>query len=323
MKETRTSENQRRSQYRAIYELLFQNPRIYIKTISSKLGADPAVTGRRMKEAFDLGYIAGPEIRKRSYANLKEYMYFVNYTSSVKPFLTLMQDETITYHATMSGFANFWIISKKEIHVEDGLVVGGPRSDYYMSFAPGHSWETALQVMRKKVDTFQPGDYEPKGTIKTRWDENVEWNATDEILFREFKHNLRKKLSPVMKKHQVSGEKLYDWLGRLTECCTITTSFFPDGFSTYDSYLFMFETDYEDFVIDLFSELPTSSLFFKVSNRLFLYAQVSGRLVRFVNIQDSRIGQLQIPLLMEDLLEKGILRSEAHAIMEYDWWKNL
>jgi DNA-binding Lrp family transcriptional regulator len=311
VKETRTSENQRRRQYRAIYELLFQNPRIYIKTISSKLGADPAVTGRRMKEAFDLGYIAGPEIRKRSYANLKEYMYFVNYTSSVKPFLTLMQDETITYHAAMSGFANFWIMSKEEIDVEGGLVVGGPRSDYYMSFAPGHSWETALQIMRRKVDTFHPRDHEPKGIIKTRWDEKVEWNAIDEILFREFKHNLRKKLSPVMKKHQISGEKLYEWLGRLPECCTITTSFFPDGFSTYDSYLFMF------------SELPTSSFFFKVSGRLFLYAQVSGRLVRFVNIQDSRIGQLQIPLLMEDLLERGILKSEAHAIMEYDWWKNL
>ena len=321
MKETRTSEKQRKKQYRTIYELLFYTPRIYVKTVSSKLGVDPSVASRRMKEAFDLEYIAGPHIRKRSFSNMMEYMYFVNCKSSVKSFLQYIDDETITYHAVMSGFANLWITSKEKIDI-DGIVIEGPRSDYYISFAPDHSWKTALQKMRKKMEVFNLSEYSPEGIIKTHWNQYMKWDSKDEILFREFKYSMRKKLSPIMKEYKISGEKLYEWLGRVPECCTITTSYFPERFSTYDSYLFMFETDYEDFIIDLFSELPTSSLFFTVADKLFLYAQVTGRLVRFVDIQDSRVGQLQIPLLVDDLLERGILKSEAHAILEYYWGKN-
>lgn len=322
MEETRTSEKQRRRQYRAIYELLFQTPRIYVKTVSSKLGIDPAVASRRMKEAVDLEYIAGPHIRKRSYANMMEYMYFVTCESSVKSFLEYIDDRAITYHAVMSGFASLWVASREQIDIK-GAVVEGPRSDYYISFAPDHSWETALENMQEKVETFDCSEYDPKGTVQTHWNEPIEWDSQDEILFREFKYNMRKKLSPIMKEHKISGEKLYEWLNRVPECCTITTSYFPERFSSYDSYLFMFETDYTDFIVDLFSELPTSSLFFTVADKLFLYAQVTGRLVRFIDIQDSRVGQLQIPLLVEDLLERGILKSEAHAILEYYWGKSL
>ncbi len=318
----RTSEKQRRKQYRTIYELLFQTPRIYVKTVSSRLGTDPAVASRRMKEAFDLGYIAGPQLGRRSYQNMKEYVYFVNCGSSVKSFLNHIKDLNITYHAVMGGFSNLWIVSREEIDFDD-CILGGPRSDYHISFAPNHSWETTLQIMRNEVDNSSPRKGDPRGIIQTHWNETVKWDFKDEMLFREFKYNLRKKLSPIMKKYQISSEKLYEWFGRLPECCTITTSYFPERYSAYDSYLFMFETNYEDFIIDLFSKLPTSSLFFKVSNKLFLYARVAGRFVRFVDIQDSQIGQLQIPLLVEDLLDRGILKSEQHSIVEYYWRKNL
>jgi hypothetical protein len=45
---------------------------------------------------------------------------------------------------------------------------------------------------------------------------------------------------------------------------------FAHGRENLWSGMFMFETDYEDFIVDLFSELPTSTFFFKVANKLFV-----------------------------------------------------
>jgi len=159
--------------------------------------------------------------------------------------------------------------------------------------------------MREDVENFIPEDYKPKGIIKTHFDEPVKWDSEDEILYRYFKYNLRKKLSPVMKKHLISGTKLYAWLERLPEYCTIFTGYYPETLSAYDPYLYMVETDYEDFIVDLFSELPTTSTFFTISDKLFIYKE------------------LYIPLLLNELLNKEIIKSKARSITEFYWAKDL
>jgi hypothetical protein len=52
----------------------------------------------------------------------------------------------------------------------------------------------------------------------------------------------------VKKNYRISGNELREWLEKLPECCTIATSYFPEKLSGYESYLFLFETDYEDFI---------------------------------------------------------------------------
>jgi len=122
-----------------------------------------------------------------------------------------------------------------------------------------------------------------------------------------------------MKKHQISEKKFKIWLERLPELCTIITKYYPGSRSAYDPYIFLFETDYEDFIIDLFSELPTSAVFFKVSNKLVLDAYVDRKLMRGRNLPVSDISRLHIPLLTRELLKKKIIKDEAHAIVDYHW----
>lgn len=251
----------RRRQYRIIFEIFWhRNPRVYIKDVASLLQADPSATSRRMREAIEEGYIAGPQVRKRSFLNLSEHVYLVNCMRPVKSFKKLMKDMDVTYHAMMNGFANLWITSNKRIGIKGDVVLEGLRSDYHVSFPPNHSWDTAVRKIQEKIKAFNPKDHESKGIIETHWNEAVPWDSQDETLFREFKYNLRKRVTPIMREHHISGEKLYKWLGRLSECCTIATCYYPEKFSSYDSFLYMFETDYEDFIIDLFSELPTLQL---------------------------------------------------------------
>jgi hypothetical protein len=170
------------------------------------------------------------------------------------------------------------------------------------------------------IEEFDPGDYILKKYIQTHFDESVEWDEKYELLYKYFKYDLRKPFAPVMRRG-VSGSKLYKFLEKLPETCTIATSYYPESLSAYESYLYMFETDYEDFLIDLFSELPTTASFFKVSDKLFAQVYIPEKLAKNTELQLSK--KLYIPLLMVDLLKKGIIKSKEYSIIEYSKGKSL
>jgi len=84
----------------------------------------------------------------------------------------------------------------------------------------------------------------------------------------------------------------------------------------------MVETDYEDFIVDLFSELPTTSTFFTISDKLFIYVHVPKEYTSGISIQETA-KELYIPLLLNELLNKEIIKSKARSITEFYWAKDL
>jgi len=316
------SPEHRKKQYRDIFEMVFDDPRIKLNALAKMLELDWRTIKQRILEALELQIIVGPHLRKRSYENLREYMYFLNCKNPVEPFLRLREDMNITYHAKATGFCNLWIISRKKIDFDEQIIVEGFCSDYHVSFAPDRTWGTAIQIIQEKAESFDPQNYIPQGIIKPRWGKTIEWDEKDEMLYRYFKYNMRKPVGPAMEEYQISGGKLYDFFNKLPETCTIATGYFPDTLSGYDPFLYMFETDYEDFLIDLFSELPTTSFFFKASDKLFVYVHVPKQLVRSPDLKAS-IKRLYIPLLINDLLKRGIIREQAESNIDYSWGKDL
>ena len=112
-------------QYRTIYDAIFRTPRVPVYEISSLLQIDRNTVSRRMKEAFDLEIIVGPQLRKRSYSNLKEYVYFVRSNEPEESYSRYCKDNNVVYHAIMDGFADLWITSNKELDIEGNIIVGG------------------------------------------------------------------------------------------------------------------------------------------------------------------------------------------------------
>jgi hypothetical protein len=307
-----------KGQYRSMYEILWEDPRILKRSIISKIGKD---AGKILKEALEFKYIIGPQARKRSYQNLKEYMYLVKCKKPELLYLKYREDQNIIYHAKTAGFCNLWITAKEKIDIDGDILVEGYRSDYYVSYPPDHSWETAIEIMRKEINTFNLKDYQPQGLIQERFNVTIDWDLEDENLLRYFKYDLRKPLTPLMRDQNISKDRIYNFLERLPETCTIELGYYPDSLSVYQSYLFMFETDYEDFIIELFSKLPTTSFFFKVSNKLFAYVHIPKE---FTRIDESYLSnKLHIPLLIIDLEEKGIVKINDYLVLEYSTGKSL
>jgi hypothetical protein len=308
----RTVQETVKRQYRGICEILWEDPRVLVRGITSKIGSD---AGKILREALEYQYIIGPQIRKRSYQNLKEYMYFINCENPELLYLKYREDQNIIYHVKTVGFCNLWIIAREEIDIDGDIVVEGQRSDYHVSHPPDHSWETAIEVVKKKIDIFDLKDCKAQGIIQKRFNETIDWDLKDELLYRYFKYDLRKPLTPLMRDLNISKDKIYNFLGRLPEPCTIFTDYYPESLSAYYPCLFMFETDYEGFVIDLFSELPATSSFFKVSNKLFANIHVPKKLDRIDDSNPS--NRLSIPLLALDLEEKGIVKKKDYVVLEY------
>ena len=313
---------QKRKQYRTIYEAIWQTPRIFVKDLALLLDSTPAAATNRLKEAYDSGYIIGPEIRKKSYSNLKEYMYFIKCKNPELLYMKLRGDPNIIYHAKTSGFCDLWVIAKEKIDVKGEIILEGHRSDYQTSFASNNTWDTALKIMEAKIGSFNSRFCRHLQLPRTHLRRTINWSTKDEFLFRYFKYKLRRNLKPVMKDHRISAEKVYDFLNNLPNTCTIHTSYYPDSLPIYDSYLFMFNTNYEDFIINLFSELPSSVSFFKIDDELFASMHIPWQVVRKSDLQEAS-KDFYIPHLIVNLLEKEIIKKREYALVEYSWKKYL
>ena len=305
---------------RLIYETFSRNYRVSINELNEILEIRNA--SRTVKKARDEKHIVGPEARKRSYGNFPEYMYFATCKDPDFQYQKYRKDKNVIFHALMYGFANLWVISREKIDIEGDIVVEGLRSDYYVAFAPNHSWDDAIQIIKKRIGGFNPEEYVPKGYIKTHFGETIKWSEKDEILCRYFRDDLRKPFAPVKKNYKISRNEFRKWLERLPECCTIATFYYPEKISEYEPYLFLFETDYEDFIVEIFSELPSSPRFFKVSDKLFLYTHVPKKYIKDSD-PDTEPSELNIPSLATELFTKGIIRRRSRGPIETYWAKNL
>jgi DNA-binding MarR family transcriptional regulator len=299
--------------YRIIFDLLDMKPRIQFTEIAENLGVDARTASRRLKEAVEEGYIVGPQIRKKSFSNFKTYVYLANSGRSLELFDEYIKDNHIIYHEVMEGFCNLLVMSDMKLDI-DGTLLGGVTSDYYISHPPDQPWEISNRNMWDMVQKFNPDDYTPKGYIETHWNETVKWSEQYEILFWEFKYDLRKALEPLVKDkyHIWSGDGI-EFLEQLSRYCTVFTCYFQEAIDNHDPYLYVFETDYEDFIIDLFSELPSTCWFQRVSNALIVHLWTPRGKMRKFDTNSRNVPELQISLLTKEFLRRGIIRKENHA----------
>lgn len=316
----RISFEERMRQYRIMYELLCETPRIFATNISSILKIDRSTASNRLKTAFEDGYILKPQMRRRSYFNFLEYIYLLRCDRPNKVFSDYIEDRNVSYHAKLLGSPNLLVMSNTKIDNEYN-VFEGIRSDFHVSFAPDHTWDRTVEIIRERIDLFDPKDYPSKGIFQTHWDETIEWDSEDEKLFRVFKYDLRQPFTPIRKKALISSGKFYDWLKNLETYCNVFTLFYPKSISSYDPYLWIFETDYEDFIVDLFSELPTSTVSFRVDKKTFIFTHIERQYVRAFDFCKPR--ELQIPLLIDKLEDRGIIKSEEHTVIECYWRKEV
>lgn len=297
-----------------IYECLLENSRMTKKEISERLGVRKDTGGNLVDEVFQKGVVIPPQIRKKSFENFKEYVYLLKTDDPFEVFDDLTINNDVIYHGLLLGFADLWVISRKDISFKGDIILKGARSDYLINHAPDNTWEESINVMKTWVATSDPRRWESHQSIETHLGETVEWDSEDEELFRWFKHDMRKVYYPVLKENLISTTKLYSWFKLLPATCTTGIFYLPRGIVAYDSYLYMVKTEYESFLIDVFSQLPASTLFFKVEDSLFMEVKIE-KLHTTEPVMSSGKSRVEIPFILQKLKKKKIIQGFKEALI--------
>ncbi len=85
-----------------------------------------------------------------------------------------------------------------------------------------------------------------------------DWDKEDWEMYWYFIANLRRSFNELRKKTPISWRKYAEWKKSLADYCTILAGFFPEGSHSYLDMTLCFTTQYEKYVVDLFSHMPTT-----------------------------------------------------------------
>ena len=164
-------------------------------------------------------------------------------------------------------------------------------------------WNTWLQKMYDHLDTLslKVGSGTAAAPLLD-WDENG-WK-----LYHAFKPNMRKKVTPMLKKLHIRYDTYTQWMNTLHNHCSIHTGFYSKGVDAYAQYCFLLDTDYKQSVKSLLSLFPTTPVIMELGTQLLVF-------LRVVSSEATK----NMMSMIYDMKARGIINTvkKAHMIFEY------
>ena len=314
---TKSTREQKEATFRKVHSFLEENPRMTYRRISKQLDIYEKTASNLVNTMIEEGIITNPQARIKSYGNVKEYVYFLDVKNKLRTYHKWIKEECVVYAGVLVGSPNFWVVSEQPLSIEGEMYVKGVRSDYYVAEPSKMEWNESIAKMREVVSNF-PLWEQDESPLAFHLDEELLWDDEDAVLYQEFKYNLRIPYKPLMRKYCISCRKIKTWLKRLYETCTVFTRYFPGGINLHDPYLFFIQTDYEKALVDLFGCFPTSTLYFKVGDMLIIEPYLRSDYLR-----GNFYHRIQIPSLLETLIEKEYITDYNYVLEEYSYWRSV
>ncbi len=266
------SEVEKKERYYDIFSNIYDKPRTQIYEISKALGIYRKSVSRAIQEMMEQQILIGPQLRLKPMQRKPKIYYALDFDDPFRAFERLKQDERITYMALIFGDFPLIVSGEPGVNFDNypgfkRILFSGERGEIFTPKASPLGWEEcADRILQeiKKSDSWEKSTWNSE-PVDIPWD-HQEWE-----FFREFGGDIRRKVAPLVREQDVSFRKFYEWLDTLDQCTTTHTWFYPEGYASYTSYLFIFNTRYEHVLMDLFSLFPTTPMFFKVGKYLLTW----------------------------------------------------
>lgn len=289
-----------------IFQLVLENARVPKTEIAKIFKINPKTADIWWRNAIDNRIIISPVFRRKSFPNFREYFYFIKTKDPHLLYENLRESESIIYYSVQTGFADFQIIAEKPISMDLDVVLAGERSNYYVSTPPNYTFdETISRIQSKLVDLKELEPY-PSPLVYQKKSYR-HWDALDEAIYREVTNDMRKPFAHIMKSTGACSNKIFQWFRDRHKFGQTITMFFPQGESSYQLSLFSIKTSNDWLLIDLFSQLPTSSLFYRLGNRLMMSIYLPFTLE----------GRFIVRKVLSYLQKKELVSSYTNSIIEY------
>ena len=252
-----------------IFNLLLKDPRIPKTQMTRIFNVNPKTLDIWWKAAIEKRIIIPPVFRRKSFLNFREYFYFLKVRDPHELYESLQENSELTYFSVHTGFCNFQIISKEPIDQEGEKTLCGPRSDYFVTIPPNCSFKESFQRIEQLLQdlnslTFRESPLQYHDTTFEPWDEK------DEAIFWKIYNNVRIPFASVVRSAKTYNDKAWSWFRNRDTFGDTFTMFFPKGEGSYVLSLYVIKTEYDSILIDIFSNFPTSTIFYRLDGRVIM-----------------------------------------------------
>jgi hypothetical protein len=253
-----------------MYRILLRNPRISRQQLTRIFKVNPKTVDIWWKAALEKRIIIPPVFRRKSFSNFREYYYFLTVKDPHELYESLQIEEIpVTYFSVHTGFCNFQIISREPIDPPGELVMHGPRSDFHVTTPPHCTFEEGVARIEEVLQNAD--NIEERESPLQYHDEPYEpWDETDEAIFWEICNDVRISFTSVVRKLGTYNDKTWSWFRNRNFFGQTITMFFPLGESSYQLSLYAITTEHDSLLIDIFSHLPTTTLFYRMDEKVMM-----------------------------------------------------
>lgn len=287
------SHDKRKENYFKIFEQIFEEPTMSIYDISQNSGLSRNTIAKYLNEMYERGVLVGPQMRMKPAPNYREYMYLMNFRNPFQVFEGLKQFPHVLYHVMTFGEWNVMVVTDRPLDFSklvgfESMVKQGIRGRSYTPQVECRSWNEGFKKSYEQVTQFMPARAEAKERTAAPF---LDWEEDEWMLFHTFKYNMRKKVTPTLRRIKVRYEVYGKWIEDLPDHATIHVGFYPEGYENYITYCFLISSDHEDAVRQLFSSFPTTPFVVEVGDHLMVFINmVSSRMTRwlFCTIYDMK-----------------------------------
>ncbi len=291
---THLSEEEKKHLQYQIYAFRYDDPWIPDKRVAKLVTRSITTVNRYAKQAEEKKIILNPHLRLKSPAGKTALLLFED---KWKAFNELQNNTSVKYLCVYQGDWNILAAYEKSMDFScipgfRETMVEGQRGEIFTPKVEYISWEASFKKMeallkernvKKSSLVFQP--------CCPDWDEDG-WK-----MYEYFRPNLRKRFTHLRKQHPISWRKYQEWKSTLKDNCAILVSFFPEGYHAYDCFTLCFRTEYEKYIVELFSKIPTTPNFYKIENYF---------LGNIYILKDYQVF-MRVYEIISQLIERGII----------------
>lgn len=269
------SEMEKKERYYEIFCQIYEEPRRQIYEISKALGIYRKSVSRALQEMIDQQILVGPQLRLKPMRTDPMVYYILDFDDPFRAFEKLKENKDLTYTGVVFGDFPILAMGSPGVDFDEypgfkKILFSGERGEIYTPKASALGWE---ECGRRILEEIKKSDTWKKSTWVSE-PVDISWDHQEWEFFQEFSGDVRRKIAPLVREQDVSFRKFYDWLNSLNQYTSTHTWFYPEGYATYTSYVFLFKTKYEHALRDLFSLLPTTPTLFKVGTYLMTWIHI-------------------------------------------------
>ena len=258
--------------YHKIYEQLYEDPLIPIDTIARNTGLSRGTVSKYIAQMYEQDILIGPHLYLNPAPNHPRYVGLYTFSDPLSTYEGLKTFPHVEYTACTAGDWNILAITSTPL---DFSLLKGFQTQVYWStrgftsapLVSMHDWDRAFEDLRAKITGTGRDHAEPPSKTAPS---PLNWGHEDWKLFDLFNHDIRQKITPVLKQAHIRYDTYRSWKKTLDKSCSCITMFFPEGFSTYAHHYFVLETAHPHAVTDIFSLLPTSSLITELTQGMLI-----------------------------------------------------